>query len=244
MIDFHTHLLSRMDDGAKDDAQSLDMVDDLIAQGVTTIVCTPHFYPYKESIAAFAERRDERFDHLVEICRDRPGLELVKGAEVYCYDTLEYIRDLSALCIGKTSYILIELPFAGTTSKRVLKILKMITEKYALTPIIAHVERYPPMMFAPQRSIRKFRDLGCKIQVNCDSIIDPASARFARRLIGNGLVDVLGTDCHEPGRRPPRMKQACDRLTAEFGPEQVSELMDNARRMLTGQTGTVLFCSD
>ena len=161
MIDFHTHLLARMDDGAKDDAQSLDMVDDLIAQGVTRIVCTPHFYPYKESIAAFAERRDERFEHLAALCRDRQGLELIKGAEVYCFDTLEYIQDFSPLCIGKTSYILVELPFAGTMSKRVLKILRMITDRHALTPVIAHAERYPSMRIAPQRNIRKLRELGC-----------------------------------------------------------------------------------
>jgi len=232
MIDFHTHLLSHMDDGAKDDTQSQMMVDDLIAQGVTHIICTPHFYPFKESMEEFITRRNARFDKLLELYKGRSGIEFIKGAEVYCSETLEFANDLSALCIGGTSYILVELPFVGTVSERVLKILKLIIDKFALTPVIAHAERYPSMRVAPLRSIRKLRALGCKIQINCDSVIDKGTAQYTRRLIGNGLIDVLGSDCHEPGRRPPNMKAACDVITANFGEDQVVELMDNARRMI------------
>ncbi|MHB1454421.1 MAG: CpsB/CapC family capsule biosynthesis tyrosine phosphatase [Saccharofermentanales bacterium] len=233
MIDFHTHLLSHMDDGAKDDTQSQMMVDDLIAQGVSQIVCTPHYYPFNESMEEFTARRNARFDKLMELYSGRSEIEFIKGAEVYCSDTLEFASDLSALCIGSTSYILVELPFVGTVSARVQKILSLIIDKFALTPVIAHAERYPSMRIAPLRNIRKLRALGCKIQINCDSIIDKRTARYARRLIGNGLIDVLGSDCHEPGRRPPHMKAACDVITADFGEDQVIELMDNARRMIS-----------
>ena len=50
MIELHSHLLYGMDDGAGDLDESLRMLTDYAAQGVTEIACTPHLLP--ESLAA------------------------------------------------------------------------------------------------------------------------------------------------------------------------------------------------
>lgn len=42
MIDWHSHILPGIDDGAADIEQSLAMASALAAAGFTTVYCTPH----------------------------------------------------------------------------------------------------------------------------------------------------------------------------------------------------------
>ena len=44
MIDFHTHILPGIDDGAKDVSVSAAMLEMEKEQGVNEIVLTPHYY--------------------------------------------------------------------------------------------------------------------------------------------------------------------------------------------------------
>ena len=43
MIDIHTHIVPYVDDGSKSTEDSLALVKEEINQGVTDIICTPHF---------------------------------------------------------------------------------------------------------------------------------------------------------------------------------------------------------
>ncbi len=45
MIDLHCHLLPGVDDGSKNLAMSLDMARMACADGISTVVCTPHILP-------------------------------------------------------------------------------------------------------------------------------------------------------------------------------------------------------
>ena len=58
MIDFHTHILPRMDDGSRSVEESLEMLDSMRQQGVKTVFATPHFYANDESVDSFLERRE------------------------------------------------------------------------------------------------------------------------------------------------------------------------------------------
>ena len=53
MIDWHNHLLPNMDDGSRSVEESLAMLRAQAAQGVTTVMATPHFYANDESVASF-----------------------------------------------------------------------------------------------------------------------------------------------------------------------------------------------
>ena len=43
-IDIHSHILPGVDDGAKDEKQSLEMLKLAAADGITDIIATPHFH--------------------------------------------------------------------------------------------------------------------------------------------------------------------------------------------------------
>ncbi len=43
MIDIHSHILPGIDDGARNFEESVGLVRELAAQGVTDIIATPHY---------------------------------------------------------------------------------------------------------------------------------------------------------------------------------------------------------
>ena len=57
MIDFHTHILPGIDDGAKDVSVSAAMLEMEKEQGVNEIVLTPHYYGKFYSPTDFVRRR-------------------------------------------------------------------------------------------------------------------------------------------------------------------------------------------
>ena len=61
MIDFHSHVLPGMDDGAKDTDESLALLRLTKEQGIDGIVATPHFYPDRENPEDFLLRRSHLF---------------------------------------------------------------------------------------------------------------------------------------------------------------------------------------
>ena len=66
MIDFHTHILPKVDDGSRSLEQSLAMLNELKKQGVKKLVATPHFYANDESVESFLERRNRVYAELKE----------------------------------------------------------------------------------------------------------------------------------------------------------------------------------
>ena len=44
MIDFHAHILPKMDDGSKSAEESIAMLKIQAEQGIRCVVATPHFY--------------------------------------------------------------------------------------------------------------------------------------------------------------------------------------------------------
>lgn len=57
MIDFHTHILPGLDDGAKTLDESIQLLKMEEEQGVDTIVFTPHYYHEREDLKSFLQRR-------------------------------------------------------------------------------------------------------------------------------------------------------------------------------------------
>ena len=115
MIDWHSHILPRMDDGCKDEAESLELLRMLSAQNVDSVILTPHFYANDESVESFIERRNSSFDSLAkQLSGDLPSLYC--GAEVRYYSGISRMADLSRLTIGESKLLLMEMPFSVWSS--------------------------------------------------------------------------------------------------------------------------------
>ena len=70
--------------------------------GVQTICATPHFYPHKESVSSFIERRRQTADILwAQIPTNAPRVLL--GAEVLICDGMERLKAIHELCLEGTN---------------------------------------------------------------------------------------------------------------------------------------------
>ena len=112
MIDVHTHILPSLDDGAATLEQSLEMAHAAVAEGITTVVATPHV---RDDYPTTAAEMEEAVAELrVAVAADGLALEILTGGEI-ALDRLETLDDgaLHRFALGSGSYVLLECPYFG-----------------------------------------------------------------------------------------------------------------------------------
>ncbi|MCI6173061.1 MAG: hypothetical protein MR671_02235 [Clostridiales bacterium] len=208
-FDIHTHILPGMDDGCSTPEESLQVLAEEFAQGAAGLVATPHYYP-KEPVRVFLERRAEAAHRLFEAVTAEGNAERYRGrihlgAEVYYSRALAADPDLGLLCAGRSGYLLLEMPFQQWSGHMLDDVEEMLRVR-GLRIVIAHLERYLKQTDA--ESIRRLLDLDVIVQVNAGSFLDPPSRRRMLRWLREGTVQAIGSDTHNPNRRPPNIGPA------------------------------------
>ena len=220
MTDLHTHILPRMDDGSGSVAESLALLEREAAQGVDTVVLTPHFYREREPAPRFLARRQAALEALEE-ARPPGGPALVLGAEVAWFPSLHHEERLEELCLGGTRQLLLELPFQPWTPL----VLNQVYGFYGatgVTPVFAHVERY--LSIQDRARIDDLISMGFPMQMNADSLLSLRSRGKCLGLLRRGRWYVA-SDCHNLTARPPRLGQAAALLRRKLGRETADRLL-------------------
>ena len=207
MIDIHTHILPRLDDGAKDSRVSIELLKRLQKQGVETVVATPHYYGKRSTPEEFIKRRNASYERIKPEIPE--GMKVVLGVETHFtgMNVMEYDR-LCMLAIEGTKYILLEFPF--TSKWNVVSLKRSLSEfirETGYTPIIAHAERYREVQKNPSL-INEFIEMGCLIQVNAPAFLNKREGKLAFALLKHGFVHCIGTDTHDLDGRAPRYLEA------------------------------------
>ncbi len=206
MVDLHTHILPHIDDGAKNRATAVAMLHAEIAQGVKTVVLSPHFYGKRHNPQGFLEKRKEAFERLKPQIPE--GIEVRLAAEVHFTGiNVPPVDELCKLAIEGTRYILLELPFTQKWTGFLLSTLADFISDADCTPIIAHVERYREVQKNPAL-VAELIDMGCLIQVNARAFLDKKERGLALALMKKGQVHCLGSDAHDTEQRAPDMLKA------------------------------------
>lgn len=228
-IDFHTHILPQMDDGSISVEMSLEMIQNSLKQGVAGIVLTPHFYPSRDNPKHFLEKRKARFDLLKSSFRStRPVL--FQGAEVQYFEGIVSMRELPYMRIGNTSALMIEMPMCTWTNRTINDILDL-NRQIGYQVIMAHVERY--LSFGNLASIRKLASLGVHMQVSADAFTGYWKSRKVMGMLDDGLVHVLGSDCHNITSRPPNINIAYEYIERKRGVAVVKRIINNGIQLLS-----------
>ncbi len=230
MTDLHTHILPGMDDGSDSPDLSISMIRAELAQGINGIALTPHFYPNMESLKTFLNRREESFGILTEaVEKDIPDEDITfyPGAEVYYFDGIESASDLSALAIGDTGLLLVEMPFEEWNSRILRSLLKM-AESPDYRVVVAHIERYGG--YQKNGVLQDLRNAGVYFQSNADFFIDRRRRRTALRMLAVGLISFIGTDCHNMTTRKPELDKAFEIIEENLGNEPIQRLKENEVR--------------
>ena len=197
IIDFHSHILPGIDDGARTLEESIQIVKAMSAMGFDRITCTPHITKkYRNT----PENIKERFDLLVTGMKD-------SGTEVDLRMSAEYRLNPETwpdiLAKGKLmpiedKFILMEFPINDESDMYGLdpeeEFRKVIS--LGLTPILPHPERYA---YLPHENLLRYVDLGVRIQSNYGSLAGIYGEEVqtkAQALIDEGIVSFLATDMH------------------------------------------------
>lgn len=193
MIDFHSHILPGIDDGAKDISESIRILDLMEQDDVDIIVATPHFYPHNKSVESFVSSRSEAFEHLKKNVKPSHP-KILLGAEVLYTSKLLDEPNIDALKIQGTDFLLLELPYIHFTQS-IYDGVNAIAGMKNVKIILAHVERY--LAFNTYQEVFELFDEANVIgQMNCQSLIGMKSRKRCLELIKNGCVSILGTDYH------------------------------------------------
>jgi protein-tyrosine phosphatase len=210
VIDIHAHILPGLDDGPPDLETAARLAQALVSQGVTDVICTPHYL-----IGVYQPTRATVLAALEALQARAPDLKLHLGAEVYIDDQQSVRRVTSgeALTLGDGGrYVLIEHPLSGLPLYAEDAVFEL--RAHGITPIVAHPERNEDVIRS-RKSVRRMVELGALLQINAGSVLGEFGkdvGRTARSLVEDGLVHFLASDCHDLVERPPRLRDALDRM--------------------------------
>ena len=229
MIDFHSHILPGIDDGASNIDEAISMLEYSKKQGVDIIVATPHYYT-ETSIDKFLEKRKNSYKALIEECNNRKLdiPRIILGAEVYLTNDLFDAGDIEKLCFNGTKTILVEMPYSYWHNIYYDKIYYMYS-KYKLKPVMAHLDRY---LLADKKSvdIEKLLGMEVSVQINADTIV--YDKKLAKKILRENIIDVLGSDTHDMDVRISNIKEAETYICSKFGEEFVSGIVEKSKALL------------
>jgi len=200
-IDFHAHILPGADHGCENVAVSIRQIAAARSADIDVIVGSAHFYPYKETVSRFLDRR-ERSERLLR--QHLTGAErplILAGAEVYACEGMERMEQLDRLCIANTNVLLLEMPFSGWSSGLIESVLQ-IENRCGLKVVLAHVERYE------HHPVQALLDAGLLAQVNVCSLRGWLRRKKLMPWIDSGFVAALGSDIHGEGKEYRCFKKA------------------------------------
>ena len=210
-VDLHNHLVPGVDDGAADVAESLTALRELFAEGVRTLVATPHLLvPRLATDGALSRELDlqrRAFERLAEAADRRSGLPaLGLGQEIWAPDAAALERVVGRRDIGLAGSKAILVEFGFELQGTHLGVVQAAVDA-GLRIVIAHPERYTYLPgHEPLDLMRRWRDAGALLQVNAGSFGGyyrdhrPGSDTLAWAMVAEGLVDIIGTDHHGPRR--------------------------------------------
>ncbi|MBR4872725.1 MAG: hypothetical protein IKV00_02690 [Clostridia bacterium] len=234
-VDIHCHALCGVDDGARNEAMMYAMLESAYRDGTRALCFTPH---YGLEDAASREQLEESFARARAYCEERlPDLALYLGNELsYRFGCREAVLEKKCLTLAQTRYVLVDFFAAGDASTVFRGVEEIFNAGYL--PLVAHVERYG-FFWNHYRDVIRLSEMGALLQVNASSILTHSLsgvARTTRRILSDGLADVVASDAHDVEVRPPVLSESYRAVCDKYGEEYAKILFfENPARILAGE---------
>jgi protein-tyrosine phosphatase len=224
-IDLHCHLLPGIDDGAPDWDATLAMAKLALADGIRTIVATPH-WPIDGGQTGGARVRELVAEAQERLRAAELPLRVLPGHELQIISNIESaLESGEALPLADSRFVLLETPYFELPPYLRDMIFRLESQGYQ--PVLAHPERNPNVQH-DLRCLESLVDAGCLLQVNAGSILGqfgPRPRRTAENLLARGWVQVIASDAHSPTTRPPVLAAAARSAARWVGIEAAQALI-------------------
>jgi protein-tyrosine phosphatase len=208
VIDIHSHILPGVDDGAPDLEVALGMARAAVADGVSTMVATPHV---DDRYGLDPPAIGEHVGRLnLALARAGIALAVLPGAEVAHTRAASLSNDaLRAACLGHSSTLLVESPYQAVSF---FDDLLFDLQLRGFKPLLAHPERCVMFQDDPSR-LTTLVSRGMYCCVNAGSLagrFGTKAQKAAITLVKLGVVHVVASDCHDQKRRPPGLSASME----------------------------------
>ena len=232
IVDIHSHIIPGIDDGSKNMEMTLEMLKNAEKDGTKDIIATPHYMlEYGESIISEVKILVEEINSIIN--NQGLNLKIYSGQEVYYTENI--IQDYMEGRIGTlndSKYMLIEFPMRKFDDN----ICDIIYELQVrgITPIIAHPERYKPIIEKPS-NINKFINEGYLFQMNAGSLEGKFGSdvkKTTEALLENGIYNFIGSDAHNTKNRNTGLSNAIK----FFNKNNIEEIFkDSSKKILNNE---------
>lgn len=234
MIDIHSHVLPKVDDGPATWEETMDMLRQAEEDGITEVAITHHILSNLDY-----EREGEiitKFKELQQrIAMEKLKLKIHLGSEIYSQADMELFHTISTYNDNK-KYFLVEFPMQGIPRFVADRFFEIITE--GMVPIIAHPERNLGIIRKPERAY-EFVQRGALLQLNAGSVVGRHGKPVkdtAAMLLNSNLVNFVGSDAHNTKRRPMKLRDAWETIAKGWGEERANLLfLENPKRAIAGE---------
>ncbi len=208
MIDFHSHIIHGIDDGAKNLDMSLEMLKIADSEGVEYICATPHYITEEYEISQ--DEYVEKLDRLILASREKNlNVKILSGLEIYVHPNLPKLyKEKKIWGINDSEYLLIELPMGQFPmyTEDVFYELMLLGAK----PILAHPERNLKIMKNHDLIVNLIKQ-GVLMQINSGSLLGDYGKevkKTAEEFVKRNMIHILGSDGHNITSRKTRLKEA------------------------------------
>lgn len=233
IIDIHCHIIPEVDDGVRTFEECRKLLEMEYAQGVRTIIATPHFR--RTMFETPIDKIQVQYEQVKAIANEvGTGIEVVLGCEYYA--DLEMVDNLNAKArptMGDTAFVLIEFPENVKFALMRERVYELICNGYE--PIVAHIERYK-VLVEEIAYVEELVTLGAKMQLNAESIIGLEGwkiKRFCKKMMIEDYLYAVGSDAHGITRRPPYMRRCAVYIEKKMGNDYAQKVMiDNPQNIL------------
>lgn len=232
MIDIHSHIIPKIDDGSKSIEMTLQMLKNAKNRGTNEIVATPH-YLLEYGVATIKEVK-KYVGEINELLKDEGiDVKVYYGQEVYFSERIieDYLNN-NIGTINDSRYMLIEFNMRKFDNN-IFDILYELQVR-DIVPIIAHPERYRDFIEKPSR-INDFIKEGYLFQLNSGSVegkLGEGARKTAEIFLANNIYNFIGSDAHNVTSRTTGIDEALSiiRKKNKFSEEVFSKSSKNLIR--------------
>jgi protein-tyrosine phosphatase len=235
--DVHCHCLPGLDDGPADMAEALSLCRTLVADGVRTVVATPHQLGRYEGRNGGHQVRQAVEQLRRALAQAQIPLTVHAGADVRIDERIpQLLESNEVLAVGDVGrYFLLELPHEVFVDPMAL--LAQLAERQ-VTAVITHPERHGFLARNPD-TVQRWMEYRPCLQITAASFgggFGPLGQEAAWAFLCQPLPALVATDAHDTTARPPRMTQAYTLLTERLGRSAARTIcVENPQRVLSGQ---------